>query len=92
MLCKPSPLLAREHATALTFPYLPEYQGPEQLGTLWTPPGSLSNRKLWFDVNHLNYRGAASLAPWLAAELTDTEKAPPAADSRGAGASAELHQ
>lgn len=93
--------LAREHGTALTFLYLPEYQGLarpaqaalyEQLGPLWIPPGPLSNRKLWFDVNHLNYYGAVSLAPWLAAKLSDTEKDPPDADNRPVAVSSDLDQ
>jgi hypothetical protein len=73
---------ARERDVALTFLYLPGYQGLDrpreagvyqQLGPLWTPPTFLSKREMWYDVNHLNYNGAFSLATWLGNELSKTQ-------------------
>jgi hypothetical protein len=72
--------LARRRGVALRLLYLPSYRGAaqpaqlavyEKLGPVWYPPELLSDRALWFDVNHLNHDGALALASWLARCITE---------------------
>lgn len=72
--------IASRHETQVHFLYLPQYGYPwaelayrdlyEELGDLWIPPEVIfRDRRNWFDRNHLNRRGQALLAAWLAERL-----------------------
>ena len=74
--------LARSAGAEVRFLYLPSYGDPDEppeaatyarLAQIWVPPQTvLAPREYWFDVNHLNNRGAQVLAQWLGAKIAET--------------------
>lgn len=72
--------LAKANNCPLIFLYIPPYGSPEKVpiematyqkyGLVWLPPDSIfTNRKNWYDEEHLNLRGANSLSTWVAGKL-----------------------
>ena len=72
--------LARQHGVRMVFLYLPAYgagvdqpvflENYRQMGAVLLPPKTiLDNPANWLDHGHMNDRGAAELAGWLAGEL-----------------------
>ncbi|MBK7936402.1 MAG: hypothetical protein IPJ82_04675 [Lewinellaceae bacterium] len=76
--------LIHNKGAQLVFLYIPEFGSPEtspqhlsyfqNLGPVWLPPGHIvKDPANWMDATHLNNRGAAALAGWLARQIHELE-------------------
>ena len=76
--------LARAHGVALRFLFLPSYAAtagpsvnePEFAAIpVWHPAEAMARTDRWYDVNHVNYRGAEAVSAWLATKLQEEKAA-----------------
>jgi hypothetical protein len=74
--------LAINNGVKIIFLYIPPYGSPEKTpiemdtylsyGEVWIAPDSIfTNKKNWYDQEHLNVAGAYSLSTWVANQLKD---------------------
>lgn len=72
--------LAKSNDAEIVFLYIPSYGSPEkqpiemetytQYGQVWIAPDSIfTNKKNWYDHEHLNINGANSFSTWIAKKL-----------------------
>jgi hypothetical protein len=74
--------LVKKNNVRLVFLYIPPYGSPEpvpiemktylQYAPVWIPPDSIFNNKgNWYDVGHLNLKGANTLSTWVAGKIQE---------------------